>query len=384
MISYKEKYRIPFNKSFIAGSEIEFIKEAIDSRNLSGDGPFTTRCHDWLRAEFNGSEVLLTHSATAALEMAAILLDIGVDDEVVIPSYTFVSSVNAFVLRGATPVFVDICPETQNISVTGIENAITNRTKAILVVHYAGVACDMHAIQDLAKRHDLNIIEDSAQGIKARHGGVALGNIGSVGCVSFHETKNVSCGEGGAIIVNDRSLIDRARIIREKGTNRTKFKNGEVDKYTWCDIGSSYLPNELTAAYLFAQLQVASEITRRRLDLWTRYDEFFKPNAQNWKVKTPKIPEYAKHNGHIYYLIFDTSERAGGFIEHCASFGIQVVRHYTSLHDSLGAASSGSITKGSLPNTVTAATQLVRLPLWPDLDSEMDYVLTSFENFFQS
>jgi dTDP-4-amino-4,6-dideoxygalactose transaminase len=294
---------IPFNKPYLGGKELWNIAQAHAKGQMAGDGTFTKQCQAWLEQRTGCRKALLTHSCTAALEMAAILADIQPGDEVIMPSYTFVSTANAFVLRGAAPVFVDIRPDTLNLDERRIEAAITPRTRAIVPVHYGGVGCDMDAIMTIAERHGLLVIEDAAQGIMATHGGRPLGAIGHLGALSFHETKNIISGEGGALLINDPSLAGRAEIIREKGTNRSQFFRGQVDKYTWVDIGSSYLPGEIIAAFLWAQMEEADSITARRLAIWARYHAAFEPLERAGRLRRPVIPGACKHNAHLYYLL---------------------------------------------------------------------------------
>ena len=305
---------IPFNKPFLTGKELYYIAEAHALGQLAGDGHFTKLCSNWLEHRTGCHKALLTHSCTAALEMAAILADIQPGDEVIMPSYTFVSTANAFVLRGGVPVFVDIRPDTLNIDESLIEAAITAKTKAIVPVHYAGVACEMDAIMDIANRHKLLVIEDAAQGVLANYKGRALGSIGHLGCYSFHETKNIISGEGGALLINDPALIERAEIVREKGTNRSNFFRGQVDKYTWVDIGSSYLPGEIIAAFLWAQMQEADVITNRRLAIWNNYHNMFEALEQAGRILRPVIPVGCEHNAHMYYLLLSNLEERTVFI----------------------------------------------------------------------
>lgn len=355
---------IPFNKPYLTGRELSYIAEAHLNGKLAGDGAFTRRCQGWLEA-FGTRKALLTHSCTAALEMAAILCDIGPGDEVILPSYTFVSTANAFVLRGATPVFVDIRPDTLNIDETLIEAAITPRTRAIVPVHYAGVACEMNAIMAIAEAHGLCVIEDAAQGCMATYQGRALGTIGHLGCYSFHETKNIISGEGGALLVNDPTLVERAEIIREKGTDRSKFLRGEVDKYTWTDIGSSYLPGELTAAFLWAQMEDAAEITRRRRAIWSRYDAAFR-DAGGW-ADTPAVPADCGHNAHLYFLLNRSGKPRDEIIAAMKALGIHALFHYVPLHSSPYGRRCGAAA-ATLPVTDRVAAGLIRLPLYVELD----------------
>jgi len=365
---------IPFNKPYMTGKELFFIAEAHFNGMLAGDGPFTKRCHGWLEARTGTGKALLTHSCTAALEMAALLLDIQPGDEVIMPSYTFVSTANAFVLRGGVPVFVDIRADTLNIDENLIEAAITPRTKAIVPVHYAGVACEMDAIMDIARRHGLMVIEDAAQGVMSHYKGRPLGSIGHMGCLSFHETKNIISGEGGALLINDISLIHRAEIIREKGTNRSQFFRGQVDKYTWCDVGSSYLPGELIAAFLWAQMEAADEITHRRLALWNVYHQAFLSLEQAGTLRRPMVPLECAHNAHMYYLLLPDLAHRTAFIDEMRQKNIATVFHYVPLHRSPAGEKFGR-PHGTLPVTVDLADRLVRLPLWVGLEDRIERVI---------
>lgn len=366
---------IPFNKPYIGGKELWYIAQAHANGQMAGDGGFTKRCQGWLEQSTGCSKALLTHSCTAALEMAAILADIQPGDEVIMPSYTFVSTANAFVLRGATPVFVDIRPDTLNIDETRIEAAITPRTRAITPVHYAGVACEMDTIMAIAQRHRLIVIEDAAQGVMARYKGRALGSIGHLGTLSFHETKNIISGEGGALLINDPALVERAEIIREKGTNRSQFFRGQVDKYTWVDIGSSYLPGEIIAAFLWAQMEEAEAITRQRLAIWEYYHQAFELSEQTRRIRRPVIPDDCKHNAHMYYLLLRDLDDRTRFIKAMSQQGINCVFHYVPLHTSPAGKKYGR-TAGDLPVTSHLADRLVRLPMWLGLEVEgiMDLV----------
>ena len=366
---------IPFNKPYMTGKELFYIAEAHFNGMLAGDGPFTKRCHNWLEARTGSEKALLTHSCTAALEMAAMLLDIQQGDEVIMPSYTFVSTANAFVLRGAVPVFVDIRPDTLNIDETLIAAAITPRTKAIVPVHYAGVACEMDTIMDIARRHKLMVVEDAAQGIMSSYKGRPLGSIGHLGCLSFHETKNIISGEGGALLINDAALAHRAEIIREKGTNRSQFFRGQVDKYTWCDIGSSYLPGELIAAFLWAQMEGADEITHRRLAVWNTYHQAFASLEHEGLVRRPITPHGCAHNAHMYYLLLPDLATRTAFIGRMRQKEIAAVFHYVPLHSSPAGARFGRA-YGTLPVTVDLADRLVRLPLWVGLEDHIETVVT--------
>jgi len=373
---------VPFNKPYMTGKEVGYIAEAHANNVLAGDGPFTRRCHAWLEQKTGCSKALLTHSCTAALEMAAILADIQPGDEVIMPSYTFVSTANAFVLRGGVPVFVDIRPDTLNIDETRIEAAITPRTKAVVTVHYAGVACEMDGIMAIAERHHLLVIEDAAQGVQGSYRGRPLGSIGHLGCYSFHETKNIISGEGGALLINDPALVERAEMIREKGTNRSKFFRGQVDKYTWVDIGSSYLPGEIIAAFLWAQLEVADSITARRLAIWGHYHAAFDTLEQSGRVRRPVIPEGCGHNAHMYYLLLRDLDDRTQFIDAMKAQGVNCVFHYVPLHNSPYGRKVSRI-HGNLRVTEELADRLVRLPLWLDLkDWQIDRVVSSAFNCF--
>ncbi len=318
---------IPFNKPYMTGKELWYIAQAHANGHLAGDGSFTKQCQSWLEARTGTQKALLTHSCTAALEMAAILADIQPGDEVILPSYTFVSTANAFVLRGAVPVFVDIRSDTLNLDETQIEAAITERTKAIVPVHYAGVGCDMDAIMAIARRHQLIVIEDAAQGIMSTYKGRPLGSIGHLGTLSFHETKNIISGEGGALLINDPELIQRAEVIREKGTNRSQFFRGQVDKYTWVDIGSSYLPSELIAAFLWAQMEEADTITRRRLALWSVYHQWLESLEKAEKLRRPIIPRECVQNAHMYYILLPSLETRTALIAALKRSDIHPVFH---------------------------------------------------------
>jgi dTDP-4-amino-4,6-dideoxygalactose transaminase len=366
--------KIPFNKPYMTGKELGYISQAHANGHLAGDGEFTRRCNGWLENHIGCNKALLTHSCTAALEIAAILADLQPGDEVIMPSFTFVSTANAFVLRGAVPVFVDIRPDTLNIDEAMIEDAITDKTKAIVVVHYAGVACEMDAIMEIAGRHDLLVIEDDAQGMGSSYKGRPLGSIGHIAAVSFHETKNIISGEGGALLVNSPHLIERAEIIREKGTNRSQFFRGLVDKYTWVDIGSSYLPSELIAAFLWAQMEEANVITRRRLDIWEAYHQSFASLEEQGKVRRPIIPKNCMHNAHMYYLLLPDLDQRTTFIESLKMQGIGAVFHYIPLHDSPMGKKYGR-TSGDLKNTQELSERLVRLPLWLGMEGDLDEVI---------
>lgn len=368
---------IPFNRPFMTGRELDYIADAHAGGHLSGDGPYTKRCHEWLQAQTGAGRALLTHSCTAALEMAALLLDLQPGDEVIMPSYTFVSTANAFVLRGAVPVFVDIREDTLNLDERLIEASITKRTRAICVVHYAGVACEMDEILAIAERHGLRVVEDAAQGIQSLYRGKPLGAIGDYGALSFHETKNVISGEGGALLVRDAGVdSERAEVLREKGTNRSRFFRGQVDKYTWVDLGSSYLPSELVAAFLAAQLEEASTITRRRIDIWQRYDAWAAKWQESGVVRRPVIPAHCTHNAHMFYLLLPNLEARTRFIAKLKSDGIGAVFHYIPLHSSPAGGRFGR-TPASMPVTDGHSDRLVRMPLWIGLEEQLDRVLDS-------
>jgi len=368
--------KIPFNKPYMTGDELTYVVQAHANGHLAGDGIFTRKCNEWLEDQIGCEKALLTHSCTAALEMAAILCNLSPGDEVIMPSYTFVSTANAFVLQGAVPVFVDIRPDTLNIDESKIEAAITSRTKAIVPVHYAGVACEMDAIMAIAEKHGLLVIEDAAQAIQSTYKGRPLGSIGHFGAVSFHETKNIISGEGGALLVNDPQYIERAVIIREKGTNRSSFLLGRVDKYTWVEKGSSYLPSELIAAFLWAQIQQAEDITRRRLELWQHYHAAFRPAEEAGKIRRPVIPETCRHNGHMYYLLLPNLEGKKNFIQELRRRDISTVFHYVPLHSSPMGERCGRVS-GELSNTTSLSDRLVRLPMWVGLEEFQDTVIES-------
>ena len=359
---------IPFNKPYIIGRELRNIEQAVQREQLAGDGYFSHRCEEWLEKHCGARKVLLTHSCTAALDMAAILCGIRPGDEFIVPSYTFTSTANAFVLRGGRPVFVDVRPDTMNIDETKIEAAITPKTKVIVPVHYAGVGCDMEKIMDIADRHGLLVVEDAAQGVCATRKGRHLGTVGHLGCYSFHETKNFICGEGGALAVNDPRFLERAEIIREKGTNRSQFFRGMVDKYTWVDIGSSFLPGELVAAFLYAQLEEASKITAKRMAIWNAYHQALEPLEKAGILRRPVIPPECVHNAHMYHILLkDASERAR-LIAFLKENDVQAVFHYVPLHTSpMGKSLAGDV---RLPVTEEYADRLLRLPCYYELEPE--------------
>ena len=365
------KQSIPFNKPYITDKEQTYVTEAFKNNFLSGNGPFTKRCNQWLEENTGTVRALITHSCTAALEMTAILADIKPGDEVIMPSYTFVSTANAFVLRGGVPVFVDIRPDTMNIDEKLIESAITPKTKAIVPVHYAGVACEMDTILDIAKRHGLLVIEDAAQGVKSSYKGRALGSIGHMGAFSFHETKNIISGEGGAILVNDIKYADRAEIIREKGTNRSLFFRGQVDKYTWVDLGSSYLPSELIAAVMMAQLENADKITDERLAIWDTYHSALEPLEEKGLIRRPIIPEGITHNAHMYYILLESLDERTRVINSLKEKGVSAVFHYIPLHSAPAGKLYCRTNGGPLVNTDSYSERLLRLPLWVGVDTNV-------------
>jgi dTDP-4-amino-4,6-dideoxygalactose transaminase len=360
--------KVPFNRPHMTGRELAYIEQAHRNHRLAGDGPFTAQCSRWLEEQTGARKALLTHSCTAALDMAAILAGIGPGDEVIMPSYTFVSTANAFVLRGGVPVFVDVRPDTLNIDETLIEAAVTPRTRAVVPVHYAGVGCEMEPILELAQRHRLLVIEDAAQGLMTSHRGRSLGAIGQLGALSFHETKNVISGEGGALLVNDAAFIERAEIVREKGTNRTSFFRGEADKYTWVDIGSSYLPGEIIAAFLWAQLEQAQAITARRVELWNRYHERLEACERAGRIRRPVIPAGCRHNAHLYYILLPSLQHRNRLIERLRAREIRSVFHYVPLHSSPAGRRYGR-TASAMTNTDRAGECLLRLPLWLGMDA---------------
>jgi len=370
---------IPFNKPYLTGHEFKYIKQAHSSKKIAGDGFFTKECSAWLEQMTGSCKALLTHSCTAALEMAAILIDTQPGDEIIMPSYTFVSTANAFVLRGGIPVFVDIRPDTLNIDETKIEAAITPRTKAIVPVHYAGVSCEMNMIMAIAKKHNLYVIEDAAQGIMSSYQKRALGSMGDLGTYSFHETKNITSGEGGALLINNPKFIERAEVIREKGTNRNQFFRGQVDKYTWTDIGSSFLPGEITAAFLWAQMQEAYNITQRRLKIWNTYHHAFLDLENKNRLRRPIISLKAQHNAHMYYLLLPSFAHRQRFISNAKKYGIDTMFHYVPLHTSSAGKKYARI-HGLLDVTEEYANRLVRLPVWVGMDN---YILKIIEKLIQ-
>ena len=360
---------IEFNRPPFTGKELEYVKEAVERGKLCGDGEFTKRCSRWMQEHFDAPHVLLTTSCTHALEMAAYLCDLQPGDEVIMPSYTFVSTADAFVLRGARIVFVDIRPDTMNIDEKLIEEAVTEKTRAIVPVHYAGVACAMDEIMDIARRHHLKVVEDAAQGVNAWYKGRALGTIGDFGCYSFHETKNYSMGEGGALIMHDEDAFERAEILREKGTDRSRFFRGQVDKYTWVDYGSSYLPSDMNAAYLYAQLELAGQVDEKRKAIWNIYDEMLRPLAERGLIEQPFLPEGTTHNAHMYYIkVKDLAERTD-LISYLKAKGVMCVFHYIPLHSSAAGLKFGRFF-GEDRYTTRESERLMRLPMFYNLSLE--------------
>jgi len=373
---------VPFNRPQLVGNELAYIRQAVGGAHLSGDGQFTQRCHRWLEAQIQVSRALLTHSCSTALDMAAILCDVRAGDEVIMPAFAFSSTANAVVLRGATPVFVDIRPDTLNLDERQLPAALTPRTKAVMLVHYAGVACEMEPIVRFCTEHRLDLIEDAAHALPATHHGRALGTFGRFAALSFHETKNVISGEGGALLVNDPADIERAEIVREKGTDRSRFLRGEVDKYTWTDVGSSYLPSEITAAFLFAQLERADWLTRERRSIWDRYHTALASLEAAGLLRRPTVPAGDTISAHLYYLLLDSEATRVDFIQALADDGIHAVSHYVPLDTSPAGLRFGRRV-GELPVTHDVGARLVRLPLWPGMRDEVDHVIGAVEAFFR-
>lgn len=374
---------IPFNRAFIAGRELYYIAQAVANGELKGDGPFTRKCSEWIESRFGIQKALLTHSCTGALEMAAILLDLKPGDEVIMPSYTFTSTANAFLLRGAKPIFVDIRPDTLNIDENKIEEKISPSTKAICVVHYAGVSCDMDQIMDIAARHNLYVIEDAAHAIMAKYNDAPLGSIGHMATFSFHETKNYNCGEGGALLINDSAFAERAEIIREKGTNRSQFFRGEVDKYSWVDTGSSFLPSEIIAAFLYGQLEHADRINEERLAIWNAYYSKLAPLASKGLLKLPIVPGKCTHNAHLFYLLLNSDAEQEQLLAHLRENGIGAVFHYIPLHTAPMGRALG-YKAGDLPISESTSRRIVRLPLFCGMtDFEVDYIIDCIHSFFE-
>ncbi|MCR4788101.1 MAG: dTDP-4-amino-4,6-dideoxygalactose transaminase [Lachnospiraceae bacterium] len=373
---------IRFNVPPYTGKELDYIKQAVESMHICGDGEFTKKCSEWLEKKTGTAKTLLTTSCTHALEMAALLCDIKEGDEVIMPSYTFVSTADAFVLRGAVPVFVDINPKTMNIDENLIEDAITPKTKAIAVVHYAGISPDMDVIMEIAKRHDLKVVEDAAQGIMSTYKGKALGTFGDYGCLSFHETKNYSMGEGGALLIKDPEKVVDAEILREKGTNRSQFYRGQVDKYRWMNFGSSYLPSELNAAYLYAQLEIADKINETRLARWNRYYEGLKDLRDKGLIELPFVPDYAEHNGHMFYIKTKDLEERTRMIKFLGDNDILAVFHYIPLHTAPAGVKFGRF-HGEDRYTTSESDRLVRLPMFYSLtEDQTDYIIGIVREFY--
>ena len=374
---------IPFNVPPYTGKEIEYMREAVENQKICGDGPFTAKCSEWIEKKTGTAKCLLTTSCTHATEMAALLADIREGDEVILPSYTFVSTADAFVLRGATPVFVDIRPDTMNIDETLIEDAITERTRVIVPVHYAGVGCEMDAIMDIAARHGLMVVEDAAQGIMASYKGRALGTFGDFGCFSFHETKNFSMGEGGALLIRDEKYIENAEIFREKGTDRSKFYRGQVDKYRWQNYGSSYLPSDMNAAYLYAQLELADEITAARLARWNQYKELLTPLAEEGRIELPYVPDYCEHNGHMFYIKTKDLQERTELIGFLKEKGVLSVFHYVPLHSAPAGIKYGRF-HGEDKYTTKESERLVRLPMFYTLTADQtEYIAEQVRAFYR-
>ncbi len=374
---------IPFNVPPFIGTELDYVKQAIDAHKICGDGSFTKKCHSFLEERFGAQKALLTTSGTTALEMATLLCGLKAGDEVLVPSFTFSSTATAIVLTGATPVFIDVRPDTMNIDETKLEEAITDKTRAIMAVHYAGVACEMDTIMDIAARHNLKVIEDAAQGVMSTYKGRPLGTIGDFGCYSFHETKNYSMGEGGALIIRNPEDNDSAEILREKGTNRARFFRGQVDKYTWVAYGSSYLPSDMNAAYLWAQLLEADKINDNRLAIWKTYSDAFAPLAEAGRIEVPFIPEGCVHNAHMYYIKLRDLEDRSAFIQYMKDRGIVTVFHYVPLHSSPAGEKFGRF-HGEDRYTTSESDRLVRLPLYYGLTPEdQQYVIRTAMEYFK-
>ena len=374
---------INFNVPPYTGKEIEYMKEAIENQKICGDGPFTKKCSEWIERQTGTTKCLLTTSCTHATELAALLTDIKEGDEVILPSYTFVSTADAFVLRGATAVFVDIRPDTMNINEKLIEDAVTERTRAIAPVHYAGVGCEMDTIMDIANRHNLVVVEDAAQGIMASYRGKALGTFGDFGCFSFHETKNFSMGEGGALLIRDGQYIERAEIFREKGTDRSRFYRGEIDKYRWQDYGSSYLPSDMNAAYLYAQLELADEITGTRVARWNQYRELLQPLADEGKIELPYIPPHCEHNGHMFYIKTKDIEERTRLDAFLKERGVHAVFHYIPLHTAPAGQKYGRF-HGEDKYTTKESERLFRLPMFYKLtEDEVTYITEQVKAFYR-
>jgi len=374
--------KIPFNIPLVIGNELSFISDAISNRKISGDGEYTKKCCQFMEQRYNVKKVLLTTSCSTALDMSSILIEINAGDEVILPSYTFTSTANSFLIRGANLKFVDIREDTLNIDENKIEKAINNKTKAIVLVHYAGVSCEMKKIQEIAKKNNIFIIEDAAHAVESKYNNKYLGTIGDFGCYSFHETKNLTCGEGGAILINNSQFIERAEIIREKGTNRSKFYRGEVDKYTWVDIGSSFLPSEILSAFLYAQLENANIIIKKRINSWNYYYSAFEELEKNGLLRRPIIPANCKHNGHLFYILLKDEKSRDDLISYLKQKGILAVFHYLPLHLSPIGLKLG-YSKGMLPKTEDLASRLLRLPLFYGITKdEQDYIFNNIYEYF--
>jgi len=378
------KYEIPFNKPFVIGKELVYIEQAVKTGQIASDGIFTKKCTDFFKNKYQFNCVLMTPSCTASLEMAGMLCDIQPGDEVIMPSYTFVSTANAFVRMGAVPVFVDIREDTLNINESKIEAVITPKTKAIVPVHYAGIGCEMDTIMDLAGSHHLKVIEDAAQGVNATYRGKPLGGIGDFGCFSFHETKNANCGEGGALAVNDSEMVNRAEIIRDKGTNRQQFFRGEIDKYSWVDVGSSYVLSEICSAFLYAQLEYIEKIDVRRKDIYTRYYNGLKKHEDAGYLRLPVIPDYCGSCYHMFYVLLPDQSHRNGLIRYLKNKGVFAVFHYLSLHLSPFGKKFGA-KEGDLPVTESVSERLLRLPFFYDLSHEdQDYVMRAIDDYIRN
>ncbi|MBO5210049.1 MAG: dTDP-4-amino-4,6-dideoxygalactose transaminase [Lachnospiraceae bacterium] len=374
---------INFNVPPFTGKELEYMKEAIENQKICGDGPFTKKCHEWIEQQTGTRKCLLTTSCTHATELAALLADIKEGDEVILPSYTFVSTADAFVLRGAKVVFVDVRPDTMNIDENLIEDAVTERTKAIVPVHYAGVGCEMDKIMEIAKKHNLMVVEDAAQGIMASYKGKPLGTFGEFGCFSFHETKNFSMGEGGALLIRDEKYIENAEIYREKGTDRSKYFRGQVDKYRWQNYGSSYLPSDMNAAYLYAQLELAEEITKARMDRWNEYREQLTPLAEEGRIELPYIPEYCEHNAHMFYIKTKDIQERERLIDYLKERNVHAVFHYIPLHSAPAGIKFGRFC-GEDKYTTKESERLLRLPMFYKLTSnEVEYITEQVKAFYR-
>ncbi len=382
--SVERKKMINFNEPPYVGKEMDYMVQAVKNKKICGDGPFTKKCHSWMEEKFQAQKVLLTTSGTTALEMAAILCDLHEGDEVILPSYTFSSTATSIVLTGAKLVFVDVRPDTMNIDESKIEAAITEKTKVIMVVHYAGVACEMDTIMEIAKRHNLKVIEDAAQGVMSKYKGQYLGTIGDFGCYSFHETKNYSMGEGGALVINNAQYNEKAEILREKGTNRARFFRGQVDKYTWVDYGSSYLPSDLNAAYLYAQLERADEINADRLSTWNTYNRAFRQLAEEKRLELPYIPTECVHNAHMFYIKTRDLEERTNLIAFLRENGIVAVFHYIPLHSAPAGIKFGTF-NGVDKYTTKESERLIRLPMYYKLSTtDCSYVIEKIKEYYSN